>query len=301
MIYRGENEWHLKQKLVRTKNHFSPPDLYRKLFYIGDKANIYLENQFKVMGNYYLGNINALGQESFEILFDHLTEALENAANNNKENIKRFISNNPTFVDYFRNDNKERFSKNITGHVFNQREKQVILGYYLYLLHTLGDDARPEMSKMLSTTTNFSQAKKFAKGKVGDRSNNYNGLVIFAFIGNNTKFITGSMNDKFKELEIPVYVGSPYHWQKEIGLIGVLFPHNILGVLNISNNQFVISPYLLEFLNSRSDMSELYKYVKIRGCYDKDQSDFDIVIQETNYRGKFEQKGNTLKDKSIDR
>ena len=255
-IYRGISFNNIFDKLSISKN--SPTkyeELSNKLFMIGEKSKYYIYDKTKI-------NPNDINDYIFEQIFDML-------GSKGWDNTGFFIEQNEKFFEFFYNKkNKPVFVKAIRS---KRAEEQIYYrNRYLTLLHQLNCSEYKEYSFYTSTTKNFNIAKEFI---------NEEGIILFSWKQKNSIFI-----NEYNDENIPICNDIPFENEQEETEYRGLFPHYIYGFLIIDNgkyDKFLVNHHLFSLFNRKIE------YVIKFGIF-IDQSNFDKMLEETNYKNFFE-------------
>jgi len=255
-IYRGISFNNIFDKLSISKN--SPTkyeELSNKLFMIGEKSKYYIYDKTKI-------NPNDINDYIFEQIFDML-------GSKGWDNTGFFIERNEKFFEFFYNKkNKPIFVKAIRSK--RAEEQRYYRNRYLTLLHQLNCSEYKEYSFYTSTTKNFNIAKEFI---------NEEGIILFSWKQKNSIFI-----NEYNDENIPICNDIPFENEQEETEYRGLFPHYIYGFLIIDNgkyDKFIVNHHLFSLFNRKIE------YVIKFGIF-IDQSNFDKMLEETNYKNFFE-------------
>ena len=279
VTYRGEKKERLEKKLGEKYN---TKKFFNRLFYFGEKAKIYYKQSKESLENKdYLKSITDISDDTFQFIFQEINKIItsKNIHSQKYNRVQDFIENEQSFTAFFRdNSNLPNFCSNLKK--INEKDKFRIRNYYLYFIHThgLGNN-----SLFVSTSLEKSIAQSFAID--GDRQKTQ-GIIIYNFIpnslieyycishSNNWKLI----NIKYQNLELPTYTHDLYPEQKEVAIIGALFPHFIFGIHNIKNELFQVNPHIFTRENF-----DIYKILE--DGFDIDQENFHQEVIKTGYTG----------------
>ncbi len=120
---------------------------------------------------------------------------------------------------------------------FEPAKRIAVRDYYLALLHHISKSQYYSSSFLLSTTTSFPLAHKFAWSR--ENSESTDPLIFFGWIPNNYEGIlsTPDIRTIKKKVDIeaaclPVYHRSFFPYQQEVTLKGGLLPHYLLGYMH---------------------------------------------------------------------
>lgn len=267
VTYRGVSRENLIEKLSKQGSHLSEEKLLSLLFYFGDKAKHYYNfDDVEAKSLRWLSRIEDISQTTCAEIFKRIRKVLRN----NREEITRFIELNPSFCEYFNSpENRESFIGTLRNLGQGARD------YYLYFLHSAGNIGLGKKSVLVSTSSSYDAASRFAGGGDGK------GYVICYTIPRPIQNYAVTYRS-MKKLEGPLVVrGLPtykgvalYRDQKEYCVRGALFASNIFGVRVLGDSTFVVNPHLFSENNDACDM--------LHGLA-LDQSDFEGRLKETNY------------------
>ncbi len=222
---------------------------------LGEKSKYYIYDKTKI-------NPNDINDYIFEQIFDML-------GRKGWDNTGFFIEQNEKFFEFFYNKkNKPVFVKAIRS---KRAEEQIYYrNRYLTLLHQLNCSEYKEYSFYTSTTKNFNIAKEFI---------NEEGIILFSWKQKNSIFI-----NEYNDENIPICNDIPFENEQEETEYRGLFPHYIYGFLIIDNgkyDKFLVNHHLFSLFNRKIE------YVIKFGIF-IDQSNFDKMLEETNYKNFFE-------------
>lgn len=277
-VYRGTNNL-----TVYNVGLDNIPELSARLFMLGCKAK-HFEKEMKE--NKKLFAMNTTSKGVFEIIFERFWSACQSEVWTKSEgeidSYRKFCYENEQMCSYFGNrNNLQDFCNKILP--LNDEEKLKVKDYYVALLHAF-ESFKFQHCYMLSTTTNFDVATKFAQG----------GIIIFSWVPASKEsdyIISFDLNYKNQNRErshwidslgLPIYHKSPYSKEEEICVKAGVLPHYIIGYLNISQKSFVVNPHLLEHLRTGRKIS----YIVSRGIT-INQEHFRKVLSQTRYRACF--------------
>ena len=251
-IYRGQKRDVLQS--IYNDAHFASEFRY-SLFLMGAKAEMFRQSELPCINEI---DIAEAGNNEFYLIFRMLHNLLRRQFpfGSIRTTITNFSRRESDVKEFFsENRNSERFI-NILNNLPGQ-SRIIVRDYYLALLHHISKSEYYSSSFLLSTTTNFLQAQKFAwKGE--DKESN-NPVVLFGWVPNNYEGILNVPNSRFlvqkvnmKALGLPVYEKTFFPFQEEISLKGGLLPHYLLGYLHNyqAKNIFEINPALFQVNNS---------------------------------------------------
>lgn len=267
LIYRGENLSDAIKILGCNKKNFN-----QAIFLIGSKGRHYRKQYIEKKDRYSFDDIS-------DGFFEHIFTKLNNALRNTKNpSLIEFATREQPFTSYFiKKTNRNNFLATIS--MLKDTDKLKARDYYLTILHHIGKIGFHARSFLLSTSTKFSVAKKFAE------SNQKNdGIIYFSWLPsqklNNAFPISPSrIKQKLINIGLPTSTTSIYRDQKEISLKGGLLPHYIIGYFNLNNMTFEINPNLLNDNNNPEQI--------IKNGIEIDQSDFYTSLEQTNYKASF--------------
>ncbi|HFK5554671.1 TPA: hypothetical protein ACGZ9Q_002738 [Elizabethkingia anophelis] len=248
-VYRGNK----KEKLYPEYGlevDVSNRQFQERLYILGAKANMFLMESF----NENTININQTDNDVFSCIFKMLSNLLgrENPFRHIWRVIGDFKNRETNLTDFFCNPDNEQIFIN-TINELTQQEKIIIRDYYLGLLHHISKSEYYPSSFLLSTSTEFSQAYKFAWSK--EKENSENPIIIFGWVPNKYEGVLKVLDTRnlvkkinMEAIGLPVYKNSFFPFQKEVTLKGGLLPHYQLGYLHNDNGDLVfeINPALFE-------------------------------------------------------
>lgn len=266
VTYRGVSREHLIQKLSKQGSHLSEEKLLSLLFYFGDKAKHYYKfDDVEAASLRWLSRIEDMSQATCAKIFKKIRKVFKN----NRAEIASFIERNRYFYEFFNSpENLEKFIGAVSSLGQGARD------YYLYFLHSAGNIGLGDKSILVSTSSNYDTAQRFA----GDGGNGY--VICYIIPRPIEKYAVTyrSMERLEKPLMhqgLPTYKGDAlYPNQKEYCVRGALFASHIFGVQVLDTSKFVVNPHLFSENNKAYDMLHGLKF---------DQSDFEGRLKETDY------------------
>lgn len=238
IIYRGVDYDFLADRLSKKNESPTDTELAKRLFYFGEKAQ-YFRNEN--IDRKWLVDIADNTNETSNKIFDRLF----NLKTSSDVNIKKFISSNPDFFNFFNNkSNKLLFSKMNTSIGIDARD------YFWSILHTSGYIGTSGFSFSTSTSTSFKQAVKFSNKK------NERRYVIFSInrIGFRKR---NQLLQKISSYGVPTLSPSSsiHRAQKEETLKAGLFPHDIIGLYCLHERKLIINPHIFSEPNSNKNIA----------------------------------------------
>lgn len=270
VIFRGENS---KKAFNRSGADRCGKSFKKRLarhsdiiFYIGEKSSSYLYSKYSERIPH---DINAVDNNVFIRIFNELSNI------SNKFTQAESSKLDERFCKYFLETSKEKFIEKISK--LETSEKEQIKFYYFWLLHTLDESPYKSVSNFLSTSKDYRVAINFAKEEIV-----YCGWIPRPI--KNRAVYLGSiiqLKQRLKKYDLPVYNNEPYPEEREISLVGGLFPHYTFGIYNIKNKKFIINKYIFNeysFNLIKSGMSEII----INSGIQIDQSNFRNSLELRN-------------------
>lgn len=238
IIYRGEKKSILKKKYQSRLN--SNDSLFDGLFLVGDKAKNYLEKSDNIP--HPIKNINYNFEDTCNWIFDFYSKQF---------NIKNIDLN------YF------KIPSNKLNFVSTLIENPKLIESYLFGIHTIDSGF---LVNYVSGTTKLTQAKLYS-----------NDIIIIYWMNNNNLSMDKSILDKraskLKKLKLPIISDSNHPDEDEVAIKGCLFPHYILGALDVTEDLFIPNP---EILNCDYDW--------ITNGFEINQENFEDFIMSTKYK-----------------
>jgi hypothetical protein len=247
-IYRGDKKDKLQSLYRVTSDHFDN-EFYNMLFLMGAKANMLINSDFPSANEIHIARAR---NNEFSLIFHMLGKLLtkEFPFGATRIAMKGFRATEEDIIQFFRKPGNEQIFVDIIGTI-STRQKIIVRDYYLALLHHVSKSEYYPSSFLLSTTSNFSQAYKFAWKGADDNSNKP--LILFGWIPKDYEGILSVPDSRLLRrkidmaaLGLPVYEQSFFPIQKEITLKGGLLPYYLLGSLHFHQGQelFEINPAL---------------------------------------------------------
>lgn len=233
VIYRGDKRDKL-QLIYGVGDNNLREEFSHSLFIIGAKAQMYLGSGLPGINDI---DIAETGNNEFRLIFRMLSNLLsrEFQFGTIRTALGHFRKTEERVTRFFQARSNEQVFTDIIDRI-NTNKKIIIRDYYLALLHHVSKSEYYASSFLLSTTSNFSQAHKFAWGKENEGSSNP--LILFGWLPNGYEGILAAPNSQILRkkvdmdvLGLPVYEKSFFPFQKEITLKGGLLPHHLLGYL----------------------------------------------------------------------
>lgn len=265
-LYRGDNLENLHEKLGLEYNKEKPDyaELLKRLFMVGEKARHFYSGE-------YFNLINREGiliNDVNEVVFNYIFDNIHSSTKDKKPRTRDFFNKNSAFKDFFfdKKNNKKIFSASALSSPI--KDQFLFRNYYLTLLHQLNAINYRNDTHIVSTSSNYSVAGKFALGRSSGKR-----IIIHCWIPT-----SNILRDLIKN-NLPIYEGAPYKEQHEVSLLAGILPHFIIGLRIVEDKLFFINPSIF---NNRITNS-LFKYgIEIN------QTNFIEIIRQTNYGAAFE-------------
>jgi len=246
-IYRGDKKDKL-QSLYGVSDDYN--ELGHSLFIMGAKAGMFVGSGLPGINEI---DIAEAGNNEFRLIFRMLRNLLrrEFPFGSVRIAMKQFREVREQEVTAFFQDNgnEQVFIDKIE--IANKQQQILIRDYYLALLHHISKSEYYASSFLLSTTSSFSQAHRFAwKEEPGDSANP---IIFFGWIPKHYEGVLSVPDSRvlrrkvnMGKLRLPIYERSFFPNQEEITLKGGLLPHYLLGYLHIHQGKevFEINPAL---------------------------------------------------------
>ncbi|MBB5438539.1 hypothetical protein HDC92_002215 [Pedobacter sp. AK017] len=248
VVYRGTKRSQLQSVYGLQDSHFASEFRY-PLFTLGAKATMFGPDGLPGINEI---EIAQTGSNMYKLLFRMLSNLLnrEFPFSATRNALKTFRANEQEVAQYFRNQNNERHFLDRVG-TLTQRQKIYIRDHYLALLHHVSKSEYYNSSFLLSATSSFRQAHRFAWKD--EAENSENPLILFGWVPKNYEGLlstprSSSVRSKIDvdRLGLPIYHQSFFPWQQEVTLKGGLLPHYTLGYLYYQGGAliFEINPAL---------------------------------------------------------
>ncbi|MFW0716572.1 hypothetical protein [Pedobacter sp. N23S346] len=249
-IYRGDKKDKIQSVYGLTEDRFEY-DFRRSIFVLGAKASMFIEGVLPGANNI---DIAEAGNNEFRLIFRMLHNLLQRELpfGTARIAIKSFTKTEEVLVTFFRNQGNESVFIDIINGLDSQKQIP-IRDYYLALLHHISKSDYYASSFLLSTTTSFTQANKFAWSHEKKYSNNP--LILFGWLPEKYEGILNAPDSRIlkrkidmEALGLPFYEKSFFPGQQEITLKGGLLPHYLLGYLHNNGEEevFEINPALFK-------------------------------------------------------
>ena len=249
-IYRGDKKDKLQLVYGFDDDDFND-DFANPLFILGAKAGMFAGHE--------LPGINEIGivaadNRDFRLIFRMVSALLQREFPFGaiRSAVREFRSREEGVKVFFTKPENEQQFVDITQSL-SLPQQILVRDYYLALLHHISKSEYYASSFLLSTTSNFSQAYKFAWK--GEDANSDRPAILFGWVPKQYEGIL-SVPDTYvlrrkidmAALGLPVYEKSFFSNQQEITLKGGLLPHYLLGYLHVheGNEIFEINPVLFQ-------------------------------------------------------
>jgi len=271
IIYRGESIENLKLKLNICEHDNLLDKLNYFIFKIGEKGRVYQEKYYQMLKSKNIFAIDDTSERFLKHIFNKINHVIKTSKNPEIINFKKY---NSSFVDYFSDkNNSQDFIRS-----FETLPKSNFLkvrDYYLEFLHRVGFLGFYLNTFFVSTTPSKKIAQEFTK----------NGDIIFVSWRSMERSI---IKKTIADHNLPVIKKNIFSYQKEFSVKGALFPQDIIGFIDRSQNIFHVNPNLFNY-------PELIDYM-IKYGIPTDQSEFGSIVNETNYSGSVIRDGNVIND-----
>ena len=254
VIYRGDKKNRI-QHLFGVNNGQFDDEFHQYLFLMGIKGQIFSKSELPGINEI---DIAKAGENEFNLIFRMLGNLLkkEFPFGAIRMAVKSFNSSEEEVKNFFCNQENEQHFIDRTN-MITPEKRIVVRDYYLALLHHINKSEYYPSSFLLSVTTSYQQAHKFA---IKEQNTNDNiPIILFGWIPKNYEGILRAPDSRFLNqqvnmniLQLPVYKQSFFPMQREITLKGGILPHYLLGYLYTHHNHevFEINPALLEIDDS---------------------------------------------------
>lgn len=300
ILYRGEKKHKLRRKLCGSKHHPATSNLFFRLFYFGEKAKFYFNhNNESLRDRDHLQHINDVSYHTFYFVFRQLYYIMNDYSQVKKRffskrkqrTVTNFAKNNVELANFFLNgDNLPRFYEAVEK--LNVRQKEQVRDYYLYLLHTFGQDGISKLSFFVSSSEDIVQAKKFA---LSWDQKERKSIVMTYFVPE--PFFQYGLNSSILHnyqsfcscVGLPPYASTFYPKQKEFAIKGSMFPHFILGAHDLERNYFIVNYHIFQ------QPEHLLDSVPTDGLI-IGQENFEEMMDSTGYAGYVERVGLVYSD-----
>lgn len=253
-IYRGDSLENLCEKLnvYYDEENTDISTILERLFIIGEKSKRFYTDEeiFKI-------------DNTDNYVFEKIIKYFKDSLKNQNRNIITFFDRNLELKIFFSKKQNITVFLSILDNA-SSNEKFAIRNYYLTLLHQLASINYRNKSHFVSTSVDYKIAEKFSRSS-----------------GSKYRVILHCWQPLKEELRIirkynlPTYTLGPYHYQKEISMLGGILPHFIAGVEFSNSKEFYPNPNI--FKQNISDKTFL-------SGLDIDQTKFDDILLLTNYK-----------------
>lgn len=260
IVYRGE------QRIKELYCCDNKTELLHKIFLIGAKGEHFWKQRSKYI-------TKTICKKTFMQLFKECNKILSKEdiySDRTKNHLESFKRKNEDFCRFFLNPNNADIFWNIVNEQ-SSKERNVILDYYIALLHGIGHIAI-NGSHMISTSTEYEVAQKYQK----------DGVIFVSWINQQTEltphYDINKNNTYIKSLNLPTCSNSVFPEDHEMCISYGLLPHKIIGVIN--NEYFYVNKNMFNKERSLEESLAMGFYI--------DQKRFDEVIKLTKYKRAFD-------------
>jgi hypothetical protein len=234
IVYRGDKKSTLLPLYHLRHNQF-PSAFNDAIFLLGAKARQFTGDL--ATGPFAIDIAGAAGNE-FQLIFRMLGNLLSRKFpfGSLRFRVISFKKDESHLTSFFRTpENEDRFIQILE--TFEPVKKITARDYYLALLHHISKSQYYSSSFLLSTTTSFPLAHKFAWS--GENADSTDPIILFGWVPNNYEGVLSAPDfrtlKKKVDLEaagLPVYNRSFFPYQQEVTLKGGLLPHYLIGYLH---------------------------------------------------------------------
>ena len=231
ILYRGVSKEYLTDRLIREYEESTDHIIAGRLFFFGEKSAHY-RNEMKIQKmRKYLKNIEDTSSVTSNKIFD----LLNGLRKSNNDEIISFNKEHHRFFDFFLDKkNKPIFAEMIS------KLGQEARDYFLGFLHTAGEIGIGKRSTSVSTSFLKDQAISFAGKPNEDRF-----LIISV-----KRYKRGSKTTKIltaiESFGVPTLPSRSaiFEKQAEETLRSGIYPHDIVGIKCLHNNELIINPFI---------------------------------------------------------
>jgi len=272
-LFRGEQLPNIERRLAKPANKVSVSEIFGRVFVVGEKARQYAEG---VIGEKtYLSTINDVSELTLGFIFDRIKSVLSSSKLKAKIESRLPI----TFKTYFSDiNNKATFINIISRLGFEQKLR--LRDYYLYLLHTAGNDGVNKETFFVSTSLKKRIASNFSWNNKGEKRLIFHYFLPYPFdVHAIAPWMIENQHQLVIDLGLPTY--SPkglFPEQKEVSVKGALFPIFIIGVELVTDRLFVVNPNILNLPR------EVIPFSSFLGI-PPSKTSFEATVFETAYSG----------------
>lgn len=258
ILHRGFTKDYSFKKFKLDVKYNTLEQFGERLFFFGEKSK-----NFEFKKNNLKFKIGDTSAETFEKIFNIFCE-LENDYIPSEYYLK-----NEKYFNYFTEENKNDFLEKVQN--LDGNCKIYLRNYYFTVLHQLDNNDFKEVSLMVSSSTESKQAESYSIGR--------NGIKINFWKWN-------SKTDICKFVDLPIFEGVPYPYEKEETIFGAIFPHYIYSFE--SEGKIYINPNIEEL--------EDYEVLLYAG-FNIDQSNFKEKLEKmTSYQTHLENNNGKLEE-----
>ncbi|MCB8942782.1 MAG: hypothetical protein H6658_03285 [Ardenticatenaceae bacterium] len=161
LLYRGEKYDNLTRKLFKNQDDSDAEELYRRIFFYGDKAKHFFLNPPNTSeARDYLRHVNDISVNTFRYIFERINQVINAPRRNLRNNTNEYSSTR--FRDYFQNNHNQLiFLDTISDK--DESIKLKVRDYYLFFLHVAGYTGLENDSLFVSTSTERRIARDFTR------------------------------------------------------------------------------------------------------------------------------------------
>lgn len=273
-LYRGEEQRNIKKRLVNSDSDVEQQEVFKRVFYFGDKARHFATDVFRDGRNFLMG-INDCSEDTLSFIFDRIANAL------NSIKISRQIAENTSdcFRDFFLDQNNRTIFVGRINKSYTDETKLKSRDYYLYFLHVAGTSGIRHETMFVSSSTDRKIATGFSR--VGKRD--LSRIIFHYFIPQPfhihaiAPWVADHHQRIARSLGLPTYKPTGlFPKQQEVSVKGALFPHFMLGIELVDEKKFIVNPH--GCCLNRSEFPNVSKQ-----GFSIDQSDFQNKIFDTGY------------------
>jgi hypothetical protein len=250
-LYRGDKISNIENRLNSDDTILEDNELFRRVFYFGEKSRHFTLSQLSNDGEDFFENINDLSDNTLGYIYDKIFNFLDN--DENDYIIEDKISEN--FKNFFNGHKKETFIQ-LINRGYNKKTKLLMRDYFLYFLHITGVSIKNH-SMFVSASTDYQVASNFSNNE-----ENIPRVIIHYFISSPyyRYAIAPWMINQHKDIVIgcnlPTYNAEGlYPNEKEVSIKGAMLGHFMLGMELINENKFIINHHIQEI--ETNDLEEI--------------------------------------------
>jgi len=260
LVYRGE------QRFSCLYGSDDIKEVLYRVFLIGAKGEHFWKQRSKYISK-------TICKKTFDQLFVEYNKLFSRkniCSVRTAEHLNQFKETNKDFYGFFLNLQNCKILWDTLKNL-NQKERGLVLNYYIAVLHGIGHIAL-NGSHMISTSTDIDVAKHYQK----------NGIIYVSWVGNSNELVPNyninKSNQLISDLNLPICSPSVFPEDYEICITFGLLPHKIIGIIH--DDLFYVNPNMFSKERTLDDALKMGFYI--------DQTHFDEILKLTKYKRAFD-------------